>query len=218
MPLDDLPYNTKTFSKQSFHCRILCVSLLFLRFIALVLFRIRLTKLACISSGILCLLIDISLVPSLVNSAEFSGWEPSATMSAPNSSRPLLSPEACLCRASSPCFLGIKAHQIPDISIKKQDLPSHYTTTTTTPMNKDNIKSGITFFPEYIPTSTAALRTLRVLKQILDIFHSCTSQKPWNRLPPRRDQACAPGTLCGATACLAVSYIATASNHRAPPS
>lgn len=51
--------------------------------------------------------------------AQWSGWEPSPTMSAPITSKDRGSPFACL----APAALGIKAHCAPDSTTHKQDLP-----------------------------------------------------------------------------------------------
>lgn len=131
MPLDDLSRNTKTFFKQArFVVQRFIVAVFAFHCFGMVTFEVQGSYIVSNLPHRACLyLLQLSMhtMPShrhLLSSisresAEVSGWGPSATMSAPNSSPPLLSTMACPGTAPPLCVLGINAHRIPDSSIKE---------------------------------------------------------------------------------------------------
>lgn len=129
MPLDDLSRNTKTFFKQArFVVQRFIVAVFAFHCFGMVTFEVQRSCIVSNSPHIACLYLLQSMhtMPSHRHlssisreSAEVSGWGPSATMSTPNSSPPLLSTMACPGTAPPLYVLGINAHRIPDSSIKE---------------------------------------------------------------------------------------------------
>ena len=160
-----------------------------------------------------------------------SGWEPFVTMSAPKLLQLQLTPVACLGTAPSLHILDIKAHQYPDIQ-KTDQISLHCACVAIlmTSINKGDIKTGITFFPEYNSASTATLRLWeihqhiqralryrrtrkepldrRTIQRILGIICSRrTPKRPLNGPTPLPGPSTVPSTLCETTALLVCAIV-----------